>query len=90
VSKFDDTFKEIVEFYPDGMLVLSRRAFTKDEAKNIYAKELRRDIPLDRIKEGWVRWQPTPSDLKDDICGDFCWLTCEEKDKNAQPIWIYE
>lgn len=87
---FDKAFDEFMEFCPDGLYVISRRAFTKDEAKKLYDKEYKANISLDEIKEGWVRWQPTPLELRDEICGDFCWLTCEENERGAQPVWLLQ
>lgn len=89
MSRFNDTFKEVIEFFPDRSLVVSRREYTKNEAKKLYDKEIGADISLENIEQGWVKWRRTPSDLKDECLGDFCWLTCEESDRGAQPVWIY-
>lgn len=88
MSAFDRQFDEFLEFMPDRLQVISRRAYTKEEAKNIYDKQFEADVLLEDIKEGWVRWQPSPSDFRDEGLGDFCWLTCEATDKGAQPTWM--
>lgn len=65
MSAFDRQFDEFLEFMPDGLQVISRRAYTKEEAKNIYDKEFEADVPLEDIKEGWVRdGNPLPQTLE--------------------------
>lgn len=93
-KKFDLIFDEVIEFVPRGYYI-SRNVFpTKEEAQAEFHKytegmgEPLNPISLDSIKEAYVRFSPTPWEMRDEI-GNMAWLTCERSDKRAQPCWVY-
>jgi hypothetical protein len=92
MGRFDVEFSSIVGFYPNGFH-LSRKQFTKEEASKIFAREmlLKDDEVLPAmLKEKFVRWQTTPSELREEGMPDMGWMVCGKNDKNAQPTWEYD
>lgn len=95
-KRFDAQFDEPQQFFPEGLYV-SRNIFpTKEEAalsfaqyyKEIGESDTVEPIPLEEIKEAYVRWQPMPSDLRDEV-GDWGWIVCEKEKRGAQPCYMY-
>lgn len=92
MSKFDDSFGEVMKFEPEG-LYISRKAFpTKEEATKVflgYFDEMGESevaVLPDEIKEAYVRFEPTPCDLRYEL-GNMAWMVCSKDSKGAQPCW---
>jgi hypothetical protein len=65
-SKFDDQFSHVVNFVPDGYY-LSKNLFTKEEALIEFQETLGKEIKIDEISEQYVRFQPTPEELRGEL-----------------------
>ena len=87
-SKFDETFSEVIGFYPEG-LYLSKNLFTKEEALKMFREydECNSYVKDSDIKEAFVRFQATPRELREDGLEDMAWMTCKPDDRGAQPCW---
>ena len=92
-KKFDESFSEVMKFEPEG-LYISRNIFkTKEEALKAFTEyynymgEDENEIEIDSIEESYVRFQPTPAELRDEI-GDMAWVVCDKDVKGAQPCWM--
>ena len=92
-KKFDESFSEVMKFEPDGLFI-SRNVFpTKEDAGKAFAEYMddmggaEEDINLEYIKESYVRFEPTPAELRDEI-GNMAWMVCEKDSKGAQPCWM--
>lgn len=92
MSKFEEQFSEPVRFIPDGLYL--NRSIPKGVALE-YFREFeieyygKTDIKDEDIKEAHVRFQPVPSEMRDDL-QDMAWMVCRETDRNAQPCWVVE
>jgi len=86
MSKFDDFFSDVVPFTPSGCY-LSKNLFTEDEAMKMFSDFLNEDI--ENVEVSHVRFQPTPSDFRDEGLPAMAWCTCNSKDRNSQPCWAY-
>jgi len=85
-KKFNELFKEIVKFYPEGYC-LSKELYTKEEALAKFSKDLDREVNIVEIGEEAVRWQPTNQELLDEGLDKWSWILCYYEEKNAQKIW---
>lgn len=89
-SKFDETFSEVVPFTPNGYYI-SKNIFTKEEALKKFLEYTKRDdINISEIEDGFVRFQRTPEDLREEGVLDMAWITCRRTDRNAQSCWVYD
>ena len=89
ISKFDFYFSDTIDFFPEGHY-LSKNLFTQEEALKEFRKHLEREeIDISEVICGFVRFQPTPADLREEGLSEMAWITCEKKDRNAQPCWVY-
>ena len=92
MSKFQKIFNEVVSFFPEGYY-LSKSLYTEKEAKHLLKKFLEelggKNVIIKDIKVGYVRFQPTPEELREEGLANMAWITCESGDKNAQECWVY-
>ena len=87
MSQFTNLFSDVVSFYPEGYYV-KKDTISKDEALELFKEYAQADIEISEIKESYVRFQPTPRELREDI-GDMAWIVCSKNDRNAQACWCY-
>jgi len=81
-------FSNVVNFVPDGYY-LSKNLFTKEEALIEFQETLGKEIKIDEISEQYVRFQPTPEELRGELDTKMAWIVCNKTDRNAQPCWRY-
>lgn len=92
-KKFDASFMEVMKFEPEG-LYISRKIFpTKEDAILAFTSYFddiggsENDVNPDEIKEAYVRFGPTPWDLRDEL-GNMAWMVCDRNNRGAQPCWV--
>lgn len=90
LSKFNQTFCEVVEF-DDGALVLSRELYpTEAEALGKFARHLREmtlaEVQPDKLRAELMRYQFAPEWSEHEHAG---WYTAFNEGRGAKPVWIY-
>lgn len=91
-KKFEEHFGEPVKFVPDGLYL--NRTTPKDIALKMFKEHDleyygEENIKMEDIKESYVRFQPTPGCMRDEL-QDMAWMVCNKTDRNAQPCWVVE
>lgn len=94
-KKFNESFSTVMKFEPYG-LYLSRNVFkTKEEAAEAFSEYYNElgesdevvNVSIDEVKEAYVRFEPTPWELRDEL-GDMAWMVCNKEERGAQPCWV--
>ncbi|CAA6807175.1 MAG: Unknown protein [uncultured Sulfurovum sp.] len=88
--KFEKLFSEPIRFLYGGVYLGG--FIEKEDALVLFKKEElanngETSLELKDIKEAYIRFQPTPLDLREDGVDDMAWITCNKNDFNAQQCW---
>lgn len=87
---FNETFKEVVFFQPEG-LYISRRIYNREKAAELmieaYAEQSTEKIEIkpEELVKAWVRFGPTG--MMEDELGKMAWMICSEGINKSQPVW---
>ncbi len=89
-KRFEECFSEPFRFEPEGVFL--GRFIPKEEALVLFKEDQEAyygesELELKDIKESYVRFQPSPYELRAEGVADMAWIVCQKNDRNSQPCW---